>query len=287
MNSHRGRLNRAITWTAGIVGWTTVVTIVFYRNSLAVLSAGLPYLLVGSFVMFLALFAAMKLRVAVGRDAEERTLRIWELELKAQVSVLAATQLVAIGLFNIWSVGEKGRSIIIMALSYSVLVCFLLAADRFVAFTGNVDQVGGVRPGRIFNRVRSRRVMFWCLFVYPSGFVPLSGVMLLMNPKPYPWFLHPPQLSLLMAAWYSAACAGLVLQRYHGAAVPVPHEKTAGRVTVFLSAFCLLAGGVTSLLVCRNFYLFVVTGITILCIGIPVMCLSRVTIPAIGAEPAT
>ena len=89
--------------------------------------------------------------------------------------------------------------------------------DEGREFSDDPKQESGSKPLNVFGRSRSRRLFYWGLIVYPSSSLVVAGLFLFANNEPYPSQFHPPQLCLLLDAVYSAAAAGLLFQRYHGA----------------------------------------------------------------------
>jgi hypothetical protein len=252
-----------------VLGSIIILTLVWYSKSVTIICVGLPYLLVASLVLLIGFLVAMRLRVASKHGGDVR--QIWYLELSANLSLVAATQLVVISLLNIWSFDGRSKSLTTLALSYLALICFLIATDRLLVLAGRPDQQDGVRPGKIINHLRSRRVIFWFLSVYPSSILAVAGIMLLARPKPYPLIFHPPEMCLLLSAVYSCTCSALVFQRYHGIDM---RRRTHASAVAYLT-LCLIFGGTIEFVVLRLLCIYLLTMAVIISIGASIFLISR------------
>jgi hypothetical protein len=250
------------------MGWAVIFALIWYRVSTVALVAGLSYLAIASLLLVIGLTSALLLRTAVKQGSDPK--RICELETATKLPFLVALQLVIVGMLNIWSIAERVESQFAI-FSYGSLVLFLLSTDRLLVLAGRPDQFGGVRSGRIITRLRTRRVLFWWTIVYPFSIVPVAGIMLLLEMKPYPRFFHPPQLCLLMSALYSFAGAALLFQRYRGA--PMRQRVTTSVILIF--GFCLGLGAIIEIAFRYSLYVYILTTMTVLCLGISTLWLSR------------
>ena len=182
--------------------------------------------------------------------------------------VVAAWQISMLGLLNIWLVAPLG-SIGIFLLSNLFLVVWIVTSDRFIALADTPNQDGGYAPLHFFGKQRSRRLLFWAFAVYPSTVVVLAGVMLFIKMKPYPNLFHPPQLCLLLAAFFSVVVAGLIFHRYH----KVP--SSGRRIVICSLAVVLIMGtaGIAEFYSASNLNVYPLSFLVVLSISLGSNCL--------------
>jgi hypothetical protein len=244
-------------------------TIMVYGNSSRVFVAGEPYLAVGSCAALIFVLASLALRAKGKRGKPEREVWLWRT--RSEMSFFAAWQLLILALLNIWSALDASISLGVLVGSYLLTAGFVVFSDRMIAVAESPTQDGGSQPLDYFGRPRSRRILFWGLFVIPESTIAIFAIRWSFGAKPYPAAFHPPQICLLLVALSSAGSAIMTFQRYRTTAA----DKIASRVIVLATLLCFGMAGFAQLVLTYSTYVYLLSTFAVACIATSVYWLSR------------
>lgn len=232
--------------------------ILWYGSAPGKILMGAAYLVSAAFLASFCLFNVLTVKTRLKRSPLSQSM--WLLQTRAQVMLFVAWQLAITGLLNIWST-DTSRLLSIFLLSNGLAALCIFTWDRLISIADNPSQDGGAKSLSSLGRRRSRRLFFWAFFVYPLSSLVVAGVMLFVKGGVYPPLFHPPQLCLLLDAFFSMGAAGLIFQRYRGVSGNQIHK------TAFILIALLVVGiaTVSQLFVRWNPYSNLLSMVILLC----------------------
>ena len=269
---------RAIQRAGSLLGLIILVTLLWYGRSARLLLAGVLYLIAASCLSSICVLQAISLRAKQRKGIPEPA--TWLLLRKAYVFLLFAWELAILGLLNIRAFSPDSSQVSLI-LSYLLVGVFGILSYRIVGLADSPKQDGGSKLINYFGRPRSRRIFFVGFVYTPIG--PLIIMSLAWSRVEWcPRLLQPPLHGFLLIILLSTMSAGMVFQRYRGAAT---NQSLALKVIV--PTVCgLVCTGILQAIFEYSLYVYALSSISVICMAAAVywLLLAKEVVPVTPLE---
>jgi hypothetical protein len=246
-----------------LLGLLIAAVIIWYRGSPEALISGVVLFMASVIICLRCILRATSLKAKMETALTRNTLLIfvaWQIAIVGALAI--SSEVLSISTFHLLA-------------DYAAAVLFYFFSYQLLSAIDSSQQSGGYKPVNFFGYPRSRKLIFalfaGCSTILPLTIMSLEDSLATSGWRPTP--LRSSQACLLMVAIMSVLSAGLVYQRYRGAA---PVDRTRG-LQIFGIALLLLAFelGIQQMFL-SGLYVYVLSAIVVVGCSIEILYLWQI-----------